>query len=199
MTCLEWSRQMSALRAGELRLVAPGEDGLSLFARGHLDDLREYLRALEHGYRAVCEKLDAYRKRERTGSVKCGRQTMGDLLANQWSKPAALGYAAAALRQSGQNPSQVVGVLELMEELMDEHPRAWAEGVYQEMVEDPGGDGDADCHESAFSAESPVGSRGPCRRSFRAAEVSGPYGGTSQAFGRLEGPRNDRDGGGGHG
>lgn len=136
MTCLEWSRQIDALRSGELRLLPSGEGGLSQFARGHIDDLAEYLKALEQGYRAACEKLDGYRKHERTSTVKCGRQTMGDLLANQWSKPAALGYAAAALRQSGQNPSQVVGVLELMEELMDEHSHAWAEEIYQSMLDD---------------------------------------------------------------
>ena len=139
MTCLEWSRQIDALRTGELRLLAPEEGGLSQFARGHFDDLKEYTKALEHGYRAVCEKLDGYRKHERTSSVKCGRKTMGELLANQWSKPAALGYAAMALRQSAMDPMQAIGILELMEELMDGNSLQDAEAYYNSLQADPGG------------------------------------------------------------
>ena len=139
MTCLEWSRQLAALRSGELRLMAPGEGRLSQFARGHFDDLTEYLKALEQGYRTACEKLDGYRKHERTSSVKCGRKTMGELLANQWSKPAALGYAAMALRQSAMDPMQAIGILELMEELMDGNSLQDAEAYYNSLQADPGG------------------------------------------------------------
>lgn len=131
----EFVRQLQALRRGELRLEPPEDNGLSRFAGGRLYELREYISALEAGYRLKTGQLGVYRSKAR------GR-SLGELVLDQWSSPAALGYAAAALRQSGMNPSQVVGILELMEELMDEYPRAWAEGVYMEMLEDPGGDGE---------------------------------------------------------
>lgn len=140
MTCLEWNRQITALRAGKLRLLEPPTaGGLSQFARGHVDDLSEYLKALEAGYRAVCETLDGYRKRERTGAVKCHGKTLGELVSNQWSKPAALGYAAMTLRQSGMSPMQAIGILELMEDLMDEQGLQDAEAYYASLQADPGG------------------------------------------------------------
>ena len=139
---MEWSRQIDALRTGELRLLAPEEGGLSQFARGHFDDLKEYTKALEHGYRAVCEKLDGYRKHERTSSVKCGRKTMGELLANQWSDEAALGYAAIALRMAHILPGKAVEVLETMEDVMASTNRCEAEDaimMYKAARMDDGG------------------------------------------------------------
>lgn len=137
MTCLEWGRQIAALREGELRLVAPGEDGLSLFARGHIDDLREYLIALEHGYRSVCETLDGYRKRERVRpALRAGDKSLQELVENQWSEGACLGYAVMGLRQAGFSPSDAIRVLEAMAEAMELYTLRQAAEAHQAILED---------------------------------------------------------------
>lgn len=128
----DFERQISALRSGELVLEAAEHNGLSRFAAGTLYEMRQYISALEAGYRTLTGRLAPYEK-------LANERALGRIVKNQWSKTAALGYAAAALRQT-MNPSQTVGVLELMEELMEEYPRDWAEDVYKEMVEDPGGE-----------------------------------------------------------
>ena len=138
MDSIIFNRKLDRLRQGELALKPQGDNDIGKEARKSMPELLAYTAALEAGYRELTGRLGAYRG-------VANERALGRIVKNQWSSPAALGYAAAALRQSGMNPSQVVGVLELMEELMDEHPRAWAEGVYQDMVEDPGGDGGTDC------------------------------------------------------
>lgn len=138
MTCLEWSRQLQALRDGKLRLVAPGEDGMSEYARGHFDDLIEYLKAVENGYRVVCKELDNYRKHERTSSVKCGRKTVGELIANQWSDEAALGYAWMAAVQIALAPDKTVMLLEAMGDEMKRYDRAYAEKMHRRLIDDGG-------------------------------------------------------------
>lgn len=137
MTCLEWGRQIAALREGKLRLVAPGEDGLSLYARGHLDDPREYLKALEHGYRSVCETLDGYRKRERVRpALRAGDKSLQELVENQWSEGACLGYAAIAMRGAGFTPADTVRVLEAMAEAMELYTLSQAAEAHQAILED---------------------------------------------------------------
>lgn len=139
MTCLEWNQQMKALREGELRLVAPEEDGLSMFARRSVYDLREYLAALEHGYRRVCEELDDYRKRERVcPALRAQDKSLQDLVNNQWSEGAALGYAIMGLRQAGFSPADAICVLEAMEDAMEIYDLTAAAEAHQAMVEDPG-------------------------------------------------------------
>ena len=139
MTCLEWSQQMMALREGKLRLVAPGEDGLSLYARGHFDDLIEYLKAIEHGYRAVCEELDGYRKRERVRpALRAKDKSLQELVENQWSDGACLGYAVMGLRQAGFSPKDAICVLEAMEDAMEIYDLTAAAEAHQALVEDPG-------------------------------------------------------------
>lgn len=144
--------KLDRLRAGEMSLPPQEQNEIGNHARKHLPDLMEYTAAVEAGYRILMERLGTYRN-------IAGERALGRIVRNQWSSPAALGYAAAALRQSGMNPSQVVGVLELMEELMDEYPRAWAEGVYMEMIEDPGGDhraaNDRPCEEQRAANDRP--------------------------------------------
>ena len=121
MTCLEWAKQITALREGKLRLAAPGEDGLSLYARGRFDDLIEYLKALEHGYRAVCETLDGYRKRERVRpALRAGDKSLQELVDNQWSNDAAIGYAAMGMRSARIRPDQAVLALDAMMEAMEQ-------------------------------------------------------------------------------
>lgn len=137
MTCLEWAKQMTALREGKLRLVAPGEDGLSLYARGHFDDLIEYLKALEHGYRAVCETLDGYRKRERVcPTLRAQGKSLQELVDNQWSEGACLGYAVMGLRKAGISPADSVRVLEAMEDAMEVYDLTAAAEVHQALLED---------------------------------------------------------------
>lgn len=136
MTCLEWSRQTTALREGRLRLLAPEEDGLSMYARRSFDDFREYVKALEHGYRKVCEDLDLYRKQERVRpAVRAGDMSLQELVENQWSDAAALGYAAMAMIQDGLSPSAVVGVLERMEEIMDAFERSYAAEFHKGLLD----------------------------------------------------------------
>ncbi len=141
MTCLEWSRQIEALRTGELRLLAPEEGELSQFARGHFDDLKEYTKALEHGYRAVCEKLDGYRKHERTSSVKCGNKTIAELLANQWSDEAALGYAYLAACMIGLSPDRAVQLLETLGDVMEHYDLDYVKALHRGLVEGGGTEG----------------------------------------------------------
>lgn len=137
MTCLEWNRQMTALREGKLRLVAPGEDGLSLYARGHFDDLIEYLKALEHGYRAVCQKLDDYRKRERVRpALRAQDKSLQELVDNQWSEGACLGYAVMGLRQAGFSPKDAICVLDAMVDAMEIYDLTAAAEAHQELLED---------------------------------------------------------------
>lgn len=102
MTCLEWSRKLGELREGRLRLRAPEENGLSREAGRSFFDLQEYVKALEHGYRRVCEDLDLYRKRERVrGGLRFEGKTVEELLENQRSVEACLGYALMALQREG--------------------------------------------------------------------------------------------------
>ena len=109
-----WNAQLDRLRQGKLILLPPGENGLSVYANTNLYELRTYLAALEAGYRAQSEMLAAYRGHARG-------KTLGQMVKNQWSDGAALGYAAMALIQVGNTPDQVVGYLELMEEFMDRY------------------------------------------------------------------------------
>lgn len=125
--------KLDRLRAGEMSLPPQEQNEIGAHARKNLPDLMEYTAAVEAGYRILMERLGTYRN-------IAGERALGRIVRNQWSSPAVLGYAAAALRQT-MIPSQVVGVLKLMEELMDKYPRAWAEGVYEEMIDDPGGEG----------------------------------------------------------
>lgn len=139
MTCLEWSRQTTALREGRLRLLAPEEDGLSMFARRSVYDLREYLAALEAGYRRICEELDGYRKRERVRpAVRAGDMSLQELVENQWSEGACLGYAVMGLRQAGFSPKDAICVLEAMEDAMQIYDLTAAAEAHQALVEDPG-------------------------------------------------------------
>lgn len=133
---------MTALREGKLRLAAPGEDGLSLYARGHFEDLIEYLKALEHGYRAVCETLDGYRKRERVRpALRAKAGSLQELVDNQWSDNAALGYAAMGMRSAKIRPDQGVLALEAMMEVMEHYSLEEARNYERGLRERDGSDG----------------------------------------------------------
>lgn len=120
-----YSRILDRLREGKL-FLRPDSHELRDHARQHMGDLMNYVAALEAGYRTLTGRLEAYR-----GQAK--GKTLGQLVSNQWSDGACLGYAAMALRQGGMNPSQVVGVLELMEELMGTFSQEEAAEFHESM------------------------------------------------------------------
>ena len=105
-----YSRILDRLREGKL-FLRPDSHELRDHARQHMGDLMSYVAALEAGYRAVTGRLEAYRGQARG-------KTLGQLVSNQWSDGACLGYAAMAMRQTNMSISATVGLLELMEELM---------------------------------------------------------------------------------
>lgn len=136
MTCLEWSRQMAALREGELRLVAPEENGLSEFARRSIYDLREYVAALEHGYRRVCGIVDGYRKQEKVRpAVRAGDKSLQQLVENQWSEGSCLGYAGMLLMQTGLDGADTRRGLVLLEELLRLYDLDEAAGFYRDILD----------------------------------------------------------------
>ena len=160
----EFERQLEALRRGELTLEPPEDNGLSRFAGGRLYELREYISALEAGYRLKTGQLEVYRSKAR------GR-SLGELVRDQWSDGAALGYAAMAAIDCGLTPSATVGLLEQMEDIMETVSREAAAEYCQTMKEggppewvgpgaelkprEPGagnrqqGTGEANCHGAA--------------------------------------------------
>ena len=113
MNGLDFCVQLDRLREGKLILQPPGESGLTAYASTNLYELRQYVSALERGYRVLTGRLEAYRGQARG-------KTLGQALKRQWSEGAALGYAGMALIQSGMQPDRVVAQLELMEDLMEQ-------------------------------------------------------------------------------
>lgn len=130
MDSVVFASKLDRLREGNLILQDPGKNELGKQARQHTPDLMLYLAAVENGYRALQDRLSAYR-----GQAK--GKTLGQMVKNQWSAGACLGYAAMALIQAGNTPEQVVGYLELMEEFMGQFDlRAAAE--YHGRMKDGG-------------------------------------------------------------
>ena len=56
MRTTDWEQQLKALREGKLRLEPPGESGLTEYASSSLFELRQYVEALEEGYRAASDR-----------------------------------------------------------------------------------------------------------------------------------------------
>ena len=128
MNGLDFQTQLDKLRQGKLILQQPGESGLTAYASTSLYELRSYVAALEAGYRELTERLAAYR-----GQAK-GR-TLGQVVRNQWSDGACLGYAAMAMRQAGLTPVATIGILELMETMMQEFSQAEAAEYHQSLLD----------------------------------------------------------------
>ena len=84
--------------------------------------------ALEAGYRAVQGRLEAYRGQAR------GR-TLGQMVKNQWSEGACLGYAAMALTQYGTGHDHAAAILEVMAEMMDAFEQEKAAEYHQKFLE----------------------------------------------------------------
>lgn len=128
MNDLNFEQQLEQLRRGKLILSPQRENGLTEYANKHLNDLKSYVKALEQGYRAQAEAMAAYR-----GQAK--GKTLGQIVRNQWSDGACLGYAAMALIQYGQTCDQTVALLELMEELMEQFNQEYAAEYHQGLKE----------------------------------------------------------------
>lgn len=133
----EFVRQISALQRGELRLERPEANGLSRFAGGAIFEMRQYVSALEAGYRAVCGIVDAYARQERVTEATSGR-LVRDLTERQWSDGAALGYAVMGLNRAGFSPCEAVRVLEAMEEAMQLNTLQEAAEAHQALLEGGG-------------------------------------------------------------
>lgn len=155
MDRIEWQRQLLALREGKLRIEEPGESGMTSYATDATYEMKQYITALECGYREIYKELAGYRAREARGTLarlmeakERLERANAELLDHQWSEGACLGYAAMAMRQSGMLPSQVVGLLELMCDLMDQISLRQAAEAHQALLdgspwtarEAPGGD-----------------------------------------------------------
>lgn len=115
MDRIEWEISMDRLRQGKLQLPEPEENGLSQYAGGAIFELRQYIAALEHGYRAQAETLRLYRAQTSRGA------SLGRLIENQWSADAALGYAAMGMQAAEIRPDQGVLALDAMMEAMEHY------------------------------------------------------------------------------
>lgn len=127
MDRIEWEISMDKLRQGKLQLPEPEENGLSQYAGGAIYELRQYIAALEHGYRAQAETLRLYRAQTSRGA------SLGRLIENQWSADAALGYAAMGMQAAEIRPDQGVLALDAMMEAMEhfslDEARAYERGM----------------------------------------------------------------------
>ena len=108
----EWEINMSELRQGKLQLADHEENLLSQRARKDFYELKEYVSALESGYRAQGKMLRLYRAQTSRGD------SLGRLMENQWSDEAALGYALIALNWIGLTRAETAAALEAMQEAM---------------------------------------------------------------------------------
>lgn len=108
----EWEINMSKLREGKLQLAEHEENLLSQRAMKDFYELKEYIFALEAGYREQGKMLRLYRAQTSRGD------SLGRLMENQWSDEAALGYALIALEGIGLKRSEIAAALEAMQEAM---------------------------------------------------------------------------------
>ena len=123
-----FTTSLDQIRQGKRPLPPPQQNGIAACANNWLPDLREYAAALEAGYRELWDRLATYRGQAR------GR-TLGEMVCNQWSEGACLGYAAMAMVQTGITRSGVVGILELMGDLMQQHGLDEAAEYHQSLIE----------------------------------------------------------------
>lgn len=117
----EWEINMGKLREGKLQLSEHEGNLLSQRARKDFYELKEYVSALESGYRAQGKMMRLYRAQTSRGD------SLGRLMENQWSDEAALGYALIALEGIGLKRSEIAAALEAMQEAMRTVIRADAE------------------------------------------------------------------------
>lgn len=108
----EWEINMGKLRQGKLQLAEHEENLLSQRAMKDFCELKEYISALEAGYREQGKMLRLYRAQTSRGD------SLGRLMENQWSDEAALGYALIALNGIGLTRAETAAALEAMQEAM---------------------------------------------------------------------------------
>lgn len=125
----DFVRQLSELRRGELRLPQEGSS-LSRYAALWPTDQTQYIAALEAGYRKATGDLDKLQK-VRAGA---GGPTLGQMIKNQWSDEAALGYAFMACNAAGIQPDKTVAILEHMGEIMGRVERVDAAAVHRGLI-----------------------------------------------------------------
>ena len=127
----EWEINMGKLREGKLQLAEHEENLLSQRAMKDFCELKEYISALEAGYREQGKMLRLYRAQTSRGD------SLGRLMENQWSDEAALGYALIALNGIGLTRAETAAALEAMQEAMRtviradaaERSRRWNNGT----------------------------------------------------------------------
>ena len=124
---IAFQHKLNQLREGSA-ILRPDDTEIREHAKKHLPDLLQYASALEGGYRNLQARLTAYR-----GEAK--GKTLGQVMRNQWSDGACLGYAAMALVQTGWPCDKTVAVLELMEELMEGFDQVYAAEYHQGLKE----------------------------------------------------------------
>jgi len=161
----EFMQQISALRQGKLRLEPPEENGLSRFAGGAIYELRQYISAVETGYRVLWETLE-----RNMGKVKAGETTLGKLIANQWSDEAALGYAYLAACMIGLSPDRAVQLLETLGDVMEHYDLDYVKALHRGLVDGGGTEG----RQIAGATEGGQATTAPATRDGRPV----PYGGT---------------------
>lgn len=124
---IEWEISMDKLRQGKLQLPEPEENLLSQRAMKDFCELKEYISALEAGYREQGKMLRLYRAQTSRGD------SLGKLMENQWSNDAALGYAAMGMQAAQIRPDQGVLALDAMMEAMEhfslDEARAYERGL----------------------------------------------------------------------
>lgn len=108
----EFDRQLDQIRQGKLKPAGPEDNGLSEYATGMVWEMRKYIQALEKGFRKLYDE-------NQITKAKTGGKSIKELLRNQWSESACLGYALIAARGTGCTPAQCVALLEGMEEAFD--------------------------------------------------------------------------------
>ena len=108
----EWEINMGKLRQGKLQLAEHEENLLSQRAMKDFCELKEYISALEAGYREQGKMLRLYRAQTSRGD------SLGRLMENQWSDEAALGYALIAMNGIGLTRAETAAALEAMQEAM---------------------------------------------------------------------------------
>lgn len=117
----EWEINMGKLREGKLQLSEHEENLLSQRAMKDFCELKEYISALEAGYREQGKMLRLYRAQTSRGD------SLGRLMENQWSDEAALGYALIAMNGIGLTRAEICAALEAMQDAMRTVVRADAE------------------------------------------------------------------------
>lgn len=128
MNGFDFSCQLDKLRQGKLELQAMGESGMTAYASTSLYELREYVKALEAGYRVVSQRLKAYRARTSGRSI-------AELAENQWSEGACLGFAVIGMRMTGLDPAQTVAILDAISEAMEQHSLEEAAKAHQNLLD----------------------------------------------------------------